>query len=65
MEAWNWDSEEDVIIPQVDEIAVYENANGHITIRQRGFQGNEDDVISVPKEYLPKLIDALKKQLES
>jgi hypothetical protein len=63
-EKWDWaadDCKGDVIIPQVNAVAVYQNGAGDVVIRQRDPYGDEDSFIVVPVGYLPVLISALSK----
>lgn len=50
---------EDVVVPSVREIAVYENMDGEVVICQSGNVGDEDAFVIVPVIFLPALIEAL------
>lgn len=49
----------DEIIPEQAAVAVYENANGDVVIRQKSDYGEDDHYIYVQHAYLPRLITAL------
>lgn len=49
----------DVIVPEQAAIAVYENANGDLVIRQKSDYGEDDHYIYIQHAYLPRLITAL------
>ena len=61
-EEFDWDDvKEETIIQSVGAIAVYENPNGDIVMRQKGIDyGMDDDaVVIVPVRYLAPLISRL------
>lgn len=49
----------DVVVPQVDEIAVYYNPRADIVIRQTSATGDNDAVVVVPFEHLKALVKRL------
>jgi hypothetical protein len=58
---WNELKNDDVIVPSVRAVAVYENQAGEIVIRQeRSWSEDEDPVVIVPRAYLGPLIAKLK-----
>ena len=64
---WDWSSEdakESLVVEPVRAIAVYQNNNGHIVIRQEaGDLTEEDQIIVFPPEKAQSLIDAIKREL--
>ena len=61
MADWNWfaeDSKESIVVPQVDAIAVYENADGDVVMRQQSGLG-EDKVIIIPRGSVSAVVKAL------
>ena len=52
---------DETIIQSVGQIAVYENPNGDVVIRQRGidYDMDNDSVVVVPSRYLDPLIKRL------
>ena len=61
---FKWDDDEDVVVKPVQAIAVYRNKAEHIVIRQEQNAYQDDDsYIVVPRSELPKLIEALNRQL--
>ncbi|MCP4306589.1 MAG: hypothetical protein GY788_17310 [bacterium] len=62
---FDWECDSDAIVVQEQAaIAVYENGNGDVVIRQRTEHTEDDDVVYVHAKNLPTLIDALKARLE-
>lgn len=64
MSDWNWhgvDEKESQVIPRVDAMAIYTNANGGIVIRQQDVSGGEDNVIIFPSSYASVVIAAIQK----
>lgn len=60
MPDFNWnENKQDLVVQQVDAVAVYINMDGNIVIRQQAFP-NDDAVIVLPKASIPALIKALK-----
>ncbi len=53
------------VVPHLTAIAIYENADGHVAIRQ-GDPDNLDEyqLVVVPRSYLPNVIGALKAFLQ-
>jgi hypothetical protein len=60
MSDFNWSGCEDVVVPQVDAVAVYLNDNGDIVIRQRDSMGGDDSVIIFPVSAHKAVIGAIK-----
>ncbi|NOR62427.1 MAG: hypothetical protein GQ535_08050 [Rhodobacteraceae bacterium] len=59
---FEWDDVKDsTIIESVGAIAVYENPNGDVVVRQKGidYGMDEDSVVIVPVRYLDALIKKL------
>ena len=58
---FNWDDVKDeTILQSVGAIAVYENPNGDIVVRQQAIgYGDEDAFVIVPSRYLEPLIARL------
>lgn len=56
---FDWSVEDDLAVDPVNPIAVYENASGEIVIRQQDYHGDNDQMIIVPKQYFPMLVDSL------
>lgn len=48
-----------VVVPEQAAIAVYENPNGDLVIRQQGEMGEDDHFIYIQHTYLPRLIASL------
>ena len=55
---FDWSIKEIVVVPQVDAIAVYENPDGDIVIRQRD-DYNDDPFVCIPRSSLESVITAL------
>lgn len=61
---WSWSEAQengDLVVKQVDAIAIYTNTNGEIVIRQRNTI-EEDSLVVFPKEYADSIISAIKDQ---
>jgi stringent starvation protein B len=59
---FNWvdaRKEGSVIVPEQAAIAVYENENGDLVMRQESSFGEDDHYIYIQHAYLPRLIAAL------
>jgi hypothetical protein len=54
------DTEQEVVFPSVQAVAVYQNKDGDIVIRQQGSMGEDDSVIIVPQIHADVLIKAIK-----
>jgi len=48
-----------VVVPEQAAIAVYENPNGDVVIRQQAALGSDDHFIYIQPAYLPRLIASL------
>jgi hypothetical protein len=48
-----------VVVPEQAAIAVYENPNGDVVIRQQAALGSDDHFVYVQPAYLPRLIASL------
>lgn len=62
MADWDWNStsaRESLVLPRVDALAIYANANGEIVLRQQGMDGNDDSIIIIPKTQAQQVIDAI------
>ena len=64
LDDFKWD-EEDVVIQQVDAIAVYRNAHGDLVIRQRDSVSKDDSVIVVPMQRAKALRAAIKREMKA
>lgn len=70
---FNWNEAREagqVVVPEQQAIAVYENPHGDVVLRQEAPMGDDDHFIYVQHTYLPTLIAALeqirlKKQRET
>ncbi len=63
MSDWNWnggDEQTSQVIPRVNALAVYSNANGDVVIRQQGDMGEDDRVIIFPANHADAVIGAIK-----
>lgn len=61
-ENWNWHDNENkelIVVPQVEALAIYENPDMNIVMRQQDFMGEEDQVIVIPKSHLKSVIKRL------
>lgn len=68
MSDWNWHGEvekEEIIIPRVDAIAVYQNGSGDIVIRQQDSMGDEDSTIIIPRMHAQSIVDAILRQMNN
>ncbi|MBV7535633.1 hypothetical protein KW842_07640 [Duganella sp. sic0402] len=66
MADWDWNSassRESLVLPRVDALAIYTNANGEIVLRQQGMEGNEDSIIIIPKTQAQEVINAMTNML--
>ena len=59
-ETFNWSSDEDIVIRQQREIAIYANPHRQVVIRERGDIYDEDKFIIISAEHVPDVLDALK-----
>lgn len=59
MGEFSWMDRSAIAIERVDAIAVYQNEDGNIVIRQQNFD-DEDDVIIIPCSRVNDLITAIK-----
>jgi len=57
---FDWSSDEDIVIRQQREIAIYANPHRQVVIRERGDIYDEDEVIIISAEHVPDVLDALK-----
>jgi hypothetical protein len=67
MSDWKWNGtvEKDcIVVKPVEAIAVYENEDGNIVIRQQGPMGEDDSVIVVPQPAARALIKAIQRVLK-
>jgi hypothetical protein len=59
---FNWvgaRNHDQVVVPEQAAIAVYENPNGDVVIRQQAALGSDDHIIYIQPVYLPRLIASL------
>lgn len=59
---WDWhgmETQQDVVFPSVQAVAVYQNAVGYLVIRQQGAVGEDDSLIVVPRGHVDALLDAI------
>lgn len=63
---FNWtSSEEAVVFPTVQAVAVYTNPNGDIVIRQEaGSTDDEDSFVVIPKTHAVSLVSAIQRELD-
>lgn len=60
MTEFDWVADkDDVIVPSVDATAVYTNLDGDLVIRQQTRYGEDDQVIIIPKKYVPSLLEKI------
>ena len=61
MSEFNWHGEDadSVIVPQVQATAVYLNPNEDLVIRQQDILGEEDQLVIIPKIFLPKFLEKI------
>ena len=64
LDDFKWD-EEDVVIQQVDAVAVYRNPHGDLVIRQRVSASHDDSVVVVPMERAKALRAAIKREMKA
>ncbi len=55
----NGRNNDQIVVPEQAAIAVYENSNRDIVIRQQASLGSDDHFIYVQQMYLPRLIASL------
>ncbi|CAB3889233.1 hypothetical protein LMG26788_03753 [Achromobacter pulmonis] len=66
-ENWSWDAEdasESIVIARVDAVAVYQNTNGDLVIRQQHPLGDDDAVVIVPRAHVPALLQGIKTEMD-
>ena len=62
---FDWkDLEDDLVVPRQRAIAVYENQNGEVVIRQAGDHPDEDSIIVLHTNHVPALIEALQRHID-
>ena len=59
-ETFDWSSDEDIVIRQQREIAIYVNPHRQVVIRERGDLYDEDTVIIISAEHIPDVLEVLK-----
>ena len=64
LDDFKWD-DEDVVIQQVDAVAVYRNPHGDLVIRQRDTTSHEDSVVVLPMERAKALRAAIKREMKA
>jgi len=65
---WDWSLKEsagDIVVPSVDAIAVYQNQQQDVVIRQQNSLGEDDHVIIIPKSNVRAVIKALQASLKA
>ena len=53
------DDKESVVVPSVQAVAVYNNGQGDVVIRQQDGMGNEDQVIIIPRSNAKAVAKAI------
>jgi hypothetical protein len=53
------DDKESVVVPSVQAVAVYNNGQGDVVIRQQDGMGNEDQVIIIPRSTAKAVAKAI------
>lgn len=59
---WSWHDQENkdlIVVPAVEALAIYENPNMDIVIRQQDVMGEEDQLVIIPKTHLKSVIKRL------
>jgi len=56
---------EDVVVPQVDEIAIYFNDRREVVIRQINTSGEHDATVVVPFEHVKAVIKKLQEMVKN
>jgi hypothetical protein len=64
-DAFSWTDNNQVIVDPVDAIAVYSNAKGNVVVRQQGSAGGADQVITIPRDAVATIIEALQNQVSA
>jgi hypothetical protein len=64
LDDFKWDDEE-LVIQQVDAVAVYRNPHGDLVIRQRDSVSHDDSVVVVPMERARALRAAIKREIKA
>ena len=59
-ETFDWSSDEDIVIRQQREIAIYANPHRQVVIRERGDLYDEDKFIIIGAEHIPDVLEVLK-----
>lgn len=66
-EKWSWtaaDADEAIVIARVDAVAVYQNPNGDLVIRQQHPLGEDDAIVIVPRAHVPALLNGIKNEMD-
>lgn len=61
LNGFDWNVDDDIVIKQVDAIAVYINKNRDVVIRQQHPYGDDDGLVIIPPDRVGTLVDALRK----
>ena len=64
LDGFKWDDEE-LVIQQVDAVAVYRNPHGDLVIRQRDSVSHDDSIVVVPMERAKALRAAIKREIKA
>jgi hypothetical protein len=64
LDDFKWD-DEDLVIQQVDAVAVYRNSRGDLVIRQRDSASHDDAAVVVPMERAKALRAAIKREMKA
>ena len=57
---FDWSSDEDIVVRQQREIAIYANPHRQVVIRELGDIYDEDTVIIISAEHIPDVLEVLK-----
>lgn len=58
---WNWyEQKPEIVFPSVQAVAVYQNPDGDVVIRQQGEMGEDDSVVIIPARNVDAVIAAIK-----
>lgn len=63
MDDFSWSGTDSLVIPRTDAVAVYENTDGDIVIRQQALDAGDDDCVIVQRRNVRDLIVALENML--
>lgn len=66
-EQWSWNKEDadaSIVIERVDAVAVYQNPNGDLVIRQQHPLGEDDAIVIIPRAHVPALLQGIKNEMD-